>query len=449
MNRILLIDDDVNLCKVIAYQLKKNGYNVTSANSGAEGLKYFAQQDFELVITDIQMPDISGIQVLKDIRRRNRQVVVIIITAHGSVDNALEACHLGADDYLTKPFGQEQLRFVIEKALQLRRLQQENNILRQELIGKYRFENLVAHSAKMEEVLKMAGRVAASDATVLILGESGTGKELVARAIHYNSPRKDKPLVTVNCPSIPDNLLESELFGHVKGAFTGAIKDRKGKFEIADGGSIFLDEIGDLREDVQAKLLRVLQEHEVERLGGSKTIKTDVRVIAATNKNLEMMVQEGNFREDLYYRLSVVPVQIPPLRDRKEEVPYMVDFFIKRYAKDRRFQVAPEVITALQDYEWPGNVRELENVIERAVVLSSDNHITMDSLPANLLTRLKTADSDQHRISADTHSLAEVEKRAILGALDEAGGNRSKAARILKVPRHVLLYRLKKLNIDS
>ncbi|MCB0287945.1 MAG: sigma-54-dependent Fis family transcriptional regulator, partial [Calditrichaeota bacterium] len=205
MNRILLIDDDVNLCKVIAYQLKKNGYNVTSANSGAEGLKYFAQQDFELVITDIQMPDISGIQVLKDIRRRNRQVVVIIITAHGSVDNALEACHLGADDYLTKPFGQEQLRFVIEKALQLRRLQQENNILRQELIGKYRFENLVAHSAKMEEVLKMAGRVAASDATVLILGESGTGKELVARAIHYNSPRKDKPLVTVNCPSIPDN----------------------------------------------------------------------------------------------------------------------------------------------------------------------------------------------------------------------------------------------------
>ena len=435
MSRILLIDDDLNLSKVLSYQLQKGGDEVVVANSGQEGLQQFAAREFDIVITDIQMPDLNGIQVLQEIRRRNRQVVVIIITAHGTIDN----------DYLTKPFGKEQLRFVIEKALKLRQLQQENSQLRQELVRKHRFDNMVAHSAKMEAVLQMAGQVAASDATVLILGESGTGKELVARAIHYNSPRKDKPLVTVNCPSIPDNLLESELFGHVRGAFTGAIKDRKGKFEIANGGTIFLDEIGDLRSDVQAKLLRVLQEHEIERLGGSGTIKIDVRVIAATNKNLEEMVREGTFREDLYYRLSVVPIHIPPLRERKEEIPYLVDFFISRYAGDRRFRVTPEALAALQAYDWPGNVRELENVIERAVVLATDETITPESLPPSFRSQTAAKQAGD----ANPASLPEIEKQAILTALEKSGGNRSKAARMLQIPRHVLLYRLKKYGIDE
>lgn len=448
MKRLLLIDDDINLCKVIGYQLQKNGFDVTSANSGKEALEYFPKKEFDIVITDIQMPDITGIQVLKEIRRHNRQVVIIIITAHGSIDNALEACQLGADDYLTKPFSKEQLLFAIGKAVRLRELQQENIQLRAELVGKYRFDNMVARSSKMEDVLRMAGQVAASDATVVILGESGTGKELIARAIHYNSSRKDKPLITVNCPSIPDNLLESELFGHVKGAFTGAIKDRKGKFELANGGTIFLDEIGDLREDVQAKLLRVLQEHEIERLGDSKTIKVDVRIIAATNKRLEKLVQEGEFREDLYYRLSVVPITIPPLRERKEEIPYLVDFFLTRYMGDRKFVIEPEVYSALQEYDWPGNVRELENAIERAVVLAADNRITVESLPVHFQAPEKKGTSDPVKLPQEDFSLEAVEKQAILEALERADGNRSQAARLLKVPRHVLLYRLKKLGID-
>ena len=449
MKKLLLIDDDVNLCTVLSHQLRKNGYDVTTANSGEDGLARFGDADFDIVITDIQMPDLTGIQVLKAIRRRNREVIVIIITAHGSIDNALEACDLGADDYLTKPFGKEQLLFVIEKAVRLRTLQEENSELRQELTDKYHFENLVARSAGMEDVLRMAGKVAASDANVLVLGESGTGKELVSRAIHYNSPRREKPLVVVNCPSIPDNLLESELFGHVKGAYTGAVKDRKGKFETAEGGSIFLDEIGDLREEVQAKLLRVLQEHEIERLGESKPIPVDVRIIAATNKDLERLVAEGKFREDLFYRLSVVPLTIPPLRERREEIPYLVDFFLNRHAPNRPMTVDPEVITVLQRHDWPGNIRELENAIERAVVLSSENHLTIDSLPPHLGRKEAVAPvAAGIDATAEGFSLEQVERQAIQEALKRAGGNRSEAARILKVPRHILLYRLKKLGLE-
>ena len=447
MTRILLIDDDLNLCKVIEYQLQKAGYEVKSANSGKEGLEHFKQNNLDVVITDIQMPDISGIEVLKKIRQQNRQVVIIIITAYGSIENALEACNLGADDYITKPFSKEQLLFVVEKALRFHQLQQENTQLRQELVGKYTFENMVARSAKMDDVLRMAGQVAQSDATVLILGESGTGKELIARAVHYNSPRKDKPLITVNCPSVPDNLLESELFGHVKGAFTGAIKDRKGKFEIADGGTIFLDEIGDLREELQAKLLRVLQEQEFERVGDSTPIKVDVRVIAATNKDLQQRMEEGEFREDLYYRLSVIPIQIPPLRERKEEIPYLVDFFIERYGNGREIEVDPEVIEIMQKYDWPGNVRELENVIERALVLTTDNQINVSNLPSNIAQKAGSKSKPSDSFIRDDVSLEEAERQIISQTLQRTGGNRSKAARILKIPRHVLLYRMKKFGL--
>ncbi|MEJ2633912.1 MAG: sigma-54 dependent transcriptional regulator [Calditrichia bacterium] len=443
--RILLIDDDINLCKVLSHQLKRNGYEVITANSGMEGINLFGKNQIDVVLTDIQMPDISGIEVLQELRRGNPQVVIIIMTAYGSVDNALEACRLGADDYITKPFGQEQMLFVIEKAVGIRRIQQENVQLRQELAGKYQFDNMVAHSAIMENVLQMAGRVAASDATVLILGESGTGKELMARAIHYNSPRKDRPFITVNAPSIPDNLMESELFGHVKGAYTGALKDRKGKFELADGGTIFLDEIGDLKEDVQAKLLRVLQEQEFERLGESVPVKVDVRVIAATNKNLIDMMKTGEFREDLYYRLSVVPITIPPLRDRTEDIPYLIDFFIGKHGGGRKIDVDSDVYKTLAAYPWPGNVRELENAIERAIVLSPGDRIAVENLPPHIVS---TERSDQFSRGDGILSLDDAERKAILAALAETGGNQTKAARLLKIPRHVLLYRMKKLDIE-
>jgi DNA-binding NtrC family response regulator len=446
-SRLLLIDDDINLCQVISYQLKKMGYEVDVANSGSEGLKAYKKGSYDIVLTDIQMPDISGIQVLQEIRKQNKDVVIILITAYGSVENALEACRMGADDYITKPFGQEQLLFVIEKAVRLRKLQTENRNLREELSQKFRFENMVVTSPAMETVVQMAGKVAQSDATVLLLGESGTGKELLARAIHYHSPRSARPLITVNCPSIPDNLLESELFGHVRGAFTGAIKDRKGKFELADGGTLFLDEIGDLREDVQAKLLRVLQEHEFERLGESTPIQVDVRLIAATNKDIQKLVSEGRFREDLYYRLSVVPITIPPLRERKEDIPYLVEFFVERYQKDKKITVDPVVLEILKRYNWPGNVRELENVIERALVLSNEPKISVENLPAHLT---EPASMAQHKSEKDLYSdltLDNLERRAIRMALQRTGGNQTKAAQLLNIPRHVLLYRIKKLDI--
>ncbi|RMI14196.1 MAG: sigma-54-dependent Fis family transcriptional regulator [Calditrichaeota bacterium] len=446
--RVLLIDDDINLNKVIAYQLHKRGCQVLTATGGEEGLKLFRKASVDVVLLDVQMPDISGIEVLKEIRQQNASAVVIMITAYGSIENALQACRLGADDYLTKPFGQEQLFFVIEKALRMRQLQEENRQLRSELVEKFDLGNLIAHSGKMKDLLRMVAQVAHSDATVLILGESGTGKELLARAIHYNSPRREKPLITVNCPSIPENLLESELFGHVKGAFTGAIKDRKGKFELADGGTIFLDEIGDLPEALQAKLLRVLQEHEIERLGDSRTLRVDVRVIAATNKNLENLVREGKFREDLYYRLSVVPLTIPPLRERREDIPFLVDHFLRQYAGERRLRIDPAVISALQAYDWPGNVRELENIIERMVVLSRSDTLTLQDLPPHIVQA--NAPENPVGVSGEEGelSLEEIERRAIIEALHRAGGNQTQAAKLLKIPRHVLLYRMKKFGLS-
>ncbi len=444
---ILLIDDDKNLCRIIAHQLEKNGHQVKTAYGGEEGLALFQKHLFDIVMTDIQMPDLSGIEVLREVRREDRKVVVILITAYGSVDSALEACRMGADDYITKPFSQEQLLFVIEKAVRLKKLQQENVQLRQELSQKFEFHNMIVNSDAMKNVIHTARQAAQSDATILILGESGTGKELLARAIHYNSPRRKKPFVVVNCPSIPENLIISELFGHVRGAFTGAIKDRKGKFELADLGSLFLDEIGDLKREVQAKLLRVLQEQEFERLGEALTVRVNVRVIAATNKNIEKMVAQGKFRDDLYYRLSVVPIVIPPLRERREDIPYLVDFFVERYRKSDYIEVDGAVLDVFKQYRWPGNVRELENVIERALVLSPEPRITLKSLPAHLLqTSVESRDGTEKEIFEDL-SLENIERRAIQMALKKTAGNQTKAAQLLKIPRHVLLYRLKKLNI--
>ncbi len=445
--QILLIDDDINLGKVIGYQLEQEGYKVDKATRGKEGLSLFTKNGYDMVISDIQMPDISGIDVLNEIRRKDKKVIVIMITAYGSVDNAIEACRLGADDYITKPFGKEQLLFTIGKALRLRDLQNENLNLRHELVDKFRFDNMVAQSGPMQEVLRITSKVAASNATVLILGESGTGKELIARAIHFNSARKDKPFVTVNCPSIPDNLLESELFGHVKGAFTGAVKDRPGKFELANGGTIFLDEIGDLKEDLQAKLLRVLQEREYDRVGGGKPIKTDVRILAATNQDLLELVKEKKFREDLYYRLSVVPIVLPPLRERREDIPFLIDFFLERFGGGRNFKIDATVVQALKNYSWPGNVRELENIIERMVTLSADDRITLKDLPSYILSQTGDSSSSLLRIPEEGISLEAIEKQVILEVLKRTDGNQSQAARLLQIPRHVLLYKMKKLGI--
>ncbi len=448
-NRILLIDDDESLLQVTAHQLRQGGYETTTALTGEEGLANFREGTFEAVITDLALPKINGIEVLYEVRHLNKDAVVIIITAFGTIENAIEACTLGADDYVTKPFSREQLRFVLEKALRLRNLKEENLQLKSELLEKYDFENIVARSGKMQDVLKMVGRVSESDATVLILGESGTGKELVARAIHYNSPRKDKPLITVNCPSIPDNLLESELFGHVKGAYTGATKDRRGKFEQADGGTIFLDEIGDLKPELQAKLLRVLQEKEIERVGGERPLKVDVRILAATNQDLEKRLEAGTFREDLYYRLTVVPIKVPPLRERKEEIPYMVDHFLHKYAKGRRLQISDSAMNMLMAYDWPGNVRELENVIERSAILTTDDNITQDVLPS----QVRPAEGDFAggnviHIPDEGLALNEIERRSIQIALEKTDGNQTRAAKFLKIPRHILLYRMRKLGVE-
>jgi len=446
--KVLLIDDDINLCKVLEYQLEKNNFKVSTAKNGKEGLSLFTKNEYDIVITDIQMPDISGIDVLRTIRRENEKIVIIIITAHGSVENAIEACRLGANDYLAKPFGQEQLLFVIEKAVQIRQLQNENARLKKEVVGKYKFENMIAESAKMQEVLKTTTQVAQSNATVLISGESGTGKELIARAIHYNSPRRVKPFITVNCPSIPENIIESELFGHVKGAFTGAIKNRIGQFEQADGGSIFLDEIGDLKENLQAKLLRVLQEQEFQAVGGSTSIKVDVRIIAATNRDLEQLVKEKKFREDLYYRLSVVPIKISPLRERKEDIPSLVDFFLNKYSAGRTFNINNEVVESLKNYDWPGNVRELENIIERILALATESDITTDNIPEHISGGAINSSGKKIHIPEDGIALDSIERYVITELLQRTEGNRSKTARMLRIPRHVLLYKLKKYGME-
>ena len=447
-SKILLIDDDESLLQVTAHQLAQAGYQVTAALTGEEGLNEFQHGGFKAVVTDLALPAMHGIEVLREVRRQTQDVAVIVITAFGTIENAVEACTLGADDYLTKPFSREQLRFVLEKALRLRHLQAENINLKSELLAKYDFSNIVAKSGKMQEVLKMIGRVAESEATVLILGESGTGKELVAKAIHYNSPRREQPFVTVNCPSIPDTLLESELFGHVRGAFTGATKDRRGKFEQADGGTIFLDEIGDLKPELQAKLLRVLQEREIERVGGDKPVKVDIRILAATNQDLQTRVKEGLFREDLFYRLTVVPIQLPPLRAHKQEIPYLVDHFLHKFAAGRSLRLSETTTAALLSYDWPGNVRELENAVERAAILTTTDLITPEVLPPQL--RLKTkdvVDGDVIHIPDEGVALSEVEGRCIRVALEKCNGNQSRAARFLQIPRHILLYRMRKLGL--
>lgn len=439
--RILVVDDDEITCNLLEEVLSKEGYGVDRALSGREAIDKGDGGPYDVVLTDIRMLEVDGMEVLKAYREKSPETSIIMMTAFGSIETAIQAIKEGAYDYVSKPFKLDEIRLTIRHALEHKRLVQENFLYRQELVTKYQLDNIVGRSPQMLQLYKTIARVADSRSTVLIIGESGTGKELVARAIHFNSQRAPMPFVAVDCGSLAETLLESELFGHVRGAFTGAIASKKGLFEEADNGTCFLDEVGDISLSMQTKLLRVLQEHEIKRVGGRETIKIDVRIVAATNKNLEELVEEGKFREDLFYRLNVVSVQLPPLRERAEDIPLLASHFLKKYAAENNkpiSRISPEATNHLTRYRWPGNVRELENVIERAMALSQHTVILPEDLPRRLRMEPQEADlsSFPSRIS-----LSELEKLYIQKVLEETGGNKKKAADILGIDRRTL-YRM-------
>ena len=444
---ILLIDDDESLRRVMEFSLAEAGYAVSAVPGGEEGLRLFEKNSFDAVVTDITMRGMGGMEVLKRVQERDARVPVIIITAYGTIESAVEAMKQGAFDYVTKPFNRDELRLILERALRMRRLEHENVELRAEIRDRHRFEGMIGNSEKVRSVMDMAGRVAASDASVLITGESGTGKELLAKGVHYNSPRADGPFVAVNCAAIPETLIESELFGHVKGAFTGAVRDKEGKFELAGGGTLFLDEIGELRIDLQAKILRALQEKTVDRVGGSRPVPVDVRVIAATNRDIERAVKDGKFREDIYYRLSVITLHMPPLRERKEDIPLLVEYFLKKYNPSVEVALEPEALAALMAYGWPGNVRELENAIERASVLRRGNVISRSELPDKLIRGAMGVEDIILNLPEEGISLEDLEKSLIVKALEKHKGNQTRAAEYLGITRPTLIYRMEKFGL--
>ena len=445
---ILLIDDDQSLRRVIEYSLVENGFSVRPAASGEEGLAFLQKEPFDVVITDITMPGMNGMEVLEKVRKADPVLPVIIITAYGTIESAVSAMKQGAFDYITKPFNRDELRLTLDRALKMRRLEKENVMLRAEVIDRYRFDAIVGSSDKIREVIALAGRVAPSDATVLVTGESGTGKELLARGIHYSSGRAEGPFVAVNCAAIPENLIESELFGHVKGAFTGAVRDKQGKFELADSGTLFLDEIGDLRIDLQAKILRALQERTIDLVGGVKQVDLDVRVIAATNRDLELEVSEGKFREDLYYRLSVVILHMPPLRERKGDIALLAEHFLKKFSSvGSDVKLDPDALALLTAYGWPGNVRELENVMERASILKRGNSIKSEDLPEKLTRKTVGTAGILLNLPDEGLSLEDLEKDLIIKALDKHKGNQTRAAEYLRITRPTLIYRMEKYGL--
>jgi two-component system NtrC family response regulator len=446
--KILLIDDDNSLRRVTEYNLTSAGFEVVTAASGRQGLAVFGTEEPDLVVTDVELGDLNGLEVLAEIKKVAPDTPVIVITAYGTIDMAVKAMGEGAFNFITKPFDRDTLRLSCQKALEMTELKSRNRVLAEEVNRLSGVEGMETSNSAMAALLEMAVRVAESEATVLITGESGTGKELLARIIHRRSNRHDAPLVTVNCAAIPDNLIESELFGHVKGAFTGAVANRKGRFQTARGGTLFLDEIGELKLDMQAKLLRAIQEREVEPVGSDRTEKVDVRIIAATNKDLKALTAEGKFREDLYYRLGVIPIQIPALRDRPEDIETLARHFLRKLNAPAGVHFSPAALALMKSYGWPGNIRELQNMVERACILRHGDEIGPEELgltsggPGS-----NGCDGLSLEIPPEGISLEEVEKELIRKALARSGGNRSEAARLLKIPRHVLIYRLEKFDI--
>ncbi len=450
---ILIIDDEQAQLVSLESFLKRRGFRVFTATSGPIGFEIARENTIDLVLTDFRMPDWNGLVVLRRMKELNPEIDVVVMTAYGSVNDAVEIMKAGAYDYLTKPIDLDELEHLIQRVREKRLLVAENKLLKEQLQEKFRFQAIISQSGEMEEVLNTAGRVANSKASVLIRGESGTGKELIARAIHFASSRKDKPFVVVNVAALSENLIESELFGHEKGAFTGAIQQRPGRFEQADGGTLFIDEVGDIPLPVQVKLLRAIQFGEIERIGGSKPLKVDVRIIAATHRNLEEMIQNGMFRDDLYYRLNVVTIHIPPLRKRKTDIPILVDHFIKKYAQENQREIkgiTREALDQLMKYEFPGNVRELENIIERAVVLARGEYITTRDLPSQLQTISEKFILDPYHLEEGyEEKMKAFEREMILEALKRTEGNKSAAARLLGITERHLRSRLQRLGLKQ
>ncbi|MBI3697000.1 MAG: sigma-54-dependent Fis family transcriptional regulator [Acidobacteria bacterium] len=448
--RILVVDDDESLRRVTQVQIGQIGYDVRTAASGHEALAILQQAPQDLVITDLQMPGTSGLELLKKVRAEYPETIVVLITAFGTVDSAVEAMKAGAYDYITKPVHPDELKAVIGRALEHRRLREEVRILRSSLDHKYGFESIIGRASSLLYVLDTAARAAQTDSTVLIRGETGTGKELLAKAIHFNSPRKEGPFVTINCGAIPRELLESELFGHVKGSFTGAVTHKKGKVEMADGGTLFLDEIGEMAPELQVKLLRLIQEREIEKVGSTSPTQVDVRIVVATHRNLQAMIEDGAFREDLYYRLAVIPLEVPPLRERAEDIPELVQqFFVAGKQKHGRpdLVLPPSLLPYFCSYRWPGNVRELENVMERLVVLTRGQEITVNDLPEFLRRERPALDVLHLDLPPHGISLEAVEKELILRALQKFNWNQTHTAKYLDVSRKTLIYRMEKYGI--
>jgi len=446
--KILVIDDDESLRRVLEYNLAQEGYAVLTAASGEQGLELLRKEGADLVVTDVRMAGMDGMRVMEEVRKHDPDIQVIILTAFGTIEMAVEAMRAGAFHYISKPFNRDELKLTIRKALELKELRHETLSLRQALKRETELQDIIAESPRMQEVVEIIRRVAPTETTVLIQGESGTGKERVAKTLHSLSRRARGPFVAVNCAAIPETLLESELFGHVKGAFTGAIRDRIGKFEAAEGGTIFLDEIGEMRPELQVKILRCLEERSFDRVGDARPIHVDVRLLAATNKDLGKAIQAGEFREDLYYRLNVVPILIPPLRERHGDIRPFTQYFLRKLKAPPRLTIDPDAFRALETYEWPGNVRELENALERALIFHKKDLITLADLPETIRApKTKEAAALPVTLPEAGLSLEEVEKELILRALQKHEWNQSRAARYLGITRHTLLYRMEKHGI--
>jgi two-component system response regulator PilR (NtrC family) len=455
-SKILVVDDERSMRELLAIVLKREGHDVLLADNGRSAVELLEREPIELLISDIRMPDMSGVEVLGAAQRLNPDIIGIMITAYASTDTAVEALRLGAYDYVSKPFSVDELKLKVRKALERKRLQQENVLLRRALQSSHQFSNIIGKSAAMEAVFQLVETIAPTTSTVLVTGDSGTGKELVARAIHFNSPRKDRPFVALNCGALPETLLESELFGHVRGAFTGAETNKKGLVEVADKGTIFLDEIGEMTAMMQVKLLRVLQERKFRRVGGTDEIEADIRIIAATNRDLSRMVAEGKFREDLFYRINVIPVRLPPLRERTDDIPLLTEHFLGKYATqmDKRVTgVAADAMRCLQLYPWPGNIRELENAIERAVALERSTTIRLTSLPDHIqrgtapgATPARDAGLPDSGFDLEQH-VQEIEREYLAEALRRANGVKSRAAELLGMSFRQFRYLSKKYNL--
>jgi two-component system response regulator PilR (NtrC family) len=451
--RVLVVDDEKSMRDLLAITLEKEGYDVTLADGGEAAVEAIRRDAFDAILTDLRMPKVDGLQVLRSAKDLSPETTVIVITAVASTETAVEAMKLGAYDYVTKPFKLDEVKLIVKNALERKRLRDENLYLRKQLETQYRFENIIGKSPRIVEVFDTIRKIADSTSTVMVTGESGTGKELVARAIHFNSHRRDKPFLSVNCGAIPEGLMESELFGHVKGAFTGAVSNKVGLFSAAEGGTLFLDEITEIPALLQVKLLRAIQEREIRRVGDTKDVKIDVRLIAASNRDLEAAVSDGTMREDLFYRLNVIPIRLPPLRERREDIPLLVAHFLQKLGKELGKEVrgvTADALAVLERYHWPGNIRELENVVERAIVLGAGEVLGADSLPESVRRErpLRGMDVDLPEEGMDLEATLDgLERRYLQRALERTQGVQTKAAELLKMTFRQFRYKFQKHNL--